>query len=132
MRKRKLISILFAVALIFSMAVVCSAASVSYTDTYNDCTYAISANCYTDRFNSLIEYQYSDTGDESDYLLQVFVQYYYKVVTDGFDYTAYSTDYSIAATGISGIGRSVANLESLITLFYINTECVASEVVSAN
>lgn len=128
-RIRKIISILCVLAIVFSSGVVCSAASVSRTGTFNDCTYAISAGCYPSSFGSSIQYQYSDTGDETDYLLQVYVEYNY-VVKVGISAQHYTNrEYSTAYYGFSGINRSVDNMEWLYTSYYINTVLATNEIL---
>ena len=130
MRKlRKYISVLCALAIVFSSAIVCSAASVSRTGTSNGCTYAISAGCYPSSFGSSIQYQYSDTGDETDYLLQVCVEYHYAVKENLLTYHTRTLEYSTASYGISGINRSVDNMEWLYTSYYINTAFATNEIV---
>lgn len=129
MIKRRIISILLVTVLIFSMALICSAATVTRTGVYDGCTYAITANCETNSFSSYIEYQSSQYGDYDDYMLQTFVEYHYAVQEGWFTQHYYATDYSIASSRISGISKSIDNMEYLYTSYHINAELVTNQYV---
>ena len=69
--RKRILSLVLAVMLIVAMAVPASAASVWTTRTGNGCTVAISAECGVLDYSAVMEYQDSDSGDPSDYLLQI-------------------------------------------------------------
>lgn len=67
----KILNVVLAVALIITMVIPVNAQSVQTTRSNDGCTYAISADCWYEGFYSVMEYQYCDSGDYTDYILQV-------------------------------------------------------------
>ena len=69
--RKRILSLVLAVMLIVAMAVPASAATVWTTRTGNGCTVGLSGECGVLDYSAAMEYQSSDSGDPSDYLLQI-------------------------------------------------------------
>ncbi len=130
--KKRILSFALAVMLIVAMAIPASAATMWATRTGSGCTVAISGECAIVSYSAVMEYQNSDSGDPSDYALQI------KLVrrtqrangTTQEEYPEWSTP-STHITSISG--RSDWELYSMKCTCYINGTVAGSSIpVDAN
>ena len=71
---KRVLSICLAVMLVAALAIPASAQTIWQNGEYDGCRYAISAECDADSCYSVIEYQDSDSGNETDYIFQVSMQ----------------------------------------------------------
>lgn len=125
--KRKLFSLICATVMILSVTTTVFAAYSGDTGYYDGCTYSTSTYCDKDNFSAVIEYQYSDSGDHNDYLLQACV-WYFSVDGDVYNGKPY---HASASYLVSGVSKNAVDLVKINYAYKINTVDVSSGTLYA-